>query len=458
MHFLHAVVLERRKYGKIGWNVNYDFNDSDLNISRRLLSLYLEKAYEDNDEFLPWGSLKYLIGDAMYGGRVSDNLDRRVLKTYLEEYMGDFLFDDCQEFCFSRVGFDYVLPEWGDLENYTNMVESLPLTNSPAVFGLHPNAEIGYYSLAVKGMWVDLISLQPRTAGGGEGMSREDYIANTAKDIFDKIPLASLDVGSYDLLQTRVLLLDKNEEDFITPCQVVLLQELERWNSLVKKMAISLQDLNKALVGEIGMSDELDNLGDSLYNGFLPFMWRRLAPATEKPLGPWMSHYTKRNDQYAAWIREGEPAVMWLSGLHIPESYLTALVQTTCRAKKWPLDKSTLYTVVTKYTEGSDLQHLESGCYVSGLFLEGAAWDHDAGQLRAQDPKVLVVELPIMQVIPIEASKIKLHNTFKTPVYVTQARKNAMGVGLVFEADLATVEHTSHWVLQGVALCLNIDS
>ena len=125
------MVLERRKYGKIGWNVNYDFNDSDLNISRRLLSLYLEKAYEDNDEFLPWGSLKYLIGDAMYGGRVSDNLDRRVLKTYLEEYMGDFLFDDCQEFCFSRIGFDYVLPEWGDLGNYTSMVESLPLVNNP---------------------------------------------------------------------------------------------------------------------------------------------------------------------------------------------------------------------------------------------------------------------------------------------------------------------------------------
>jgi dynein heavy chain len=39
--FLHAVVLERRKYGKIGWNVNYDFNESDFNISRRLLGLYL---------------------------------------------------------------------------------------------------------------------------------------------------------------------------------------------------------------------------------------------------------------------------------------------------------------------------------------------------------------------------------------------------------------------------------
>jgi dynein heavy chain len=137
----------------------------------------------------------------MYGGRVSDDMDRRILKTYLEEYMGDFLFDDCQKFSFSTVGFDYKLPQWGDIENYTEMIESLPLTNSPAVFGLHPNAEIGYYSIAVKAMWVDLVSLQPRTAGGGSGMSREDYIATTARDIYSKIPISSMDVGSFDYLQ-----------------------------------------------------------------------------------------------------------------------------------------------------------------------------------------------------------------------------------------------------------------
>ena len=77
------------------------------------------------------------------------------------------------------------------------MIESLPLTNSPAVFGLHSNAEIGYYSNAVKEMWLNLISLQPRTAGGGTGMSREDHIASTAHDIYTKIPLASLEAGSF---------------------------------------------------------------------------------------------------------------------------------------------------------------------------------------------------------------------------------------------------------------------
>lgn len=77
--------------------------------------------------------------------------------------------------------------------------------------------------------------------------------------------------------------------------------------------------------------------------------------------------------------------------------------------------------------------------------------------LDYQNPKELVMEMPLLQVIPVEANRVKLRGTLKTPVYVTQARKNAMGVGLVFEADLKTDKHDSHWVLQGVCLVLNTD-
>jgi dynein heavy chain len=100
--FFHSIILDRRKYGKIGWNVAYDFNESDFKISFRLLSLYLKKAYDNKDEMIPWGSLRYLIGEAMYGGRVTDDLDRRVLTTYLDEFMGDFLFDKNNEFFFAK--------------------------------------------------------------------------------------------------------------------------------------------------------------------------------------------------------------------------------------------------------------------------------------------------------------------------------------------------------------------
>jgi dynein heavy chain len=69
--------------------------------------------------------------------------------------------------------------------------------------------------------------------------------------------------------------------------------------------------------------------------------------------------------------------------------------------------------------------------------------------------KELMIQLPLVKVIPAEASRIKLRNQFKAPVYVTTARTNAMGVGLVFAADITSFEHDSHWILQGVAILLN---
>lgn len=54
-------------------------------------------------------------------------------------------------------------------------------------------------------------------------------------------------------------------------------------------------------------------------------------------------------------VTEGEPSVMWLSGLHVPESYLTALVQATCRKNSWPLDRSTLFTQVTKFQDADEV-------------------------------------------------------------------------------------------------------
>lgn len=49
-----------------------------------------------------------------------------------------------------------------------------------------------------------------------------------------------------------------------------------------------------------------------------------------------------------------------------------------------------------------------SGCYISGLYLEGARWDIENVCLAKSLPKVLVEDLPILRVIPIEAHRLKL--------------------------------------------------
>ncbi|CAD7925016.1 unnamed protein product [Amoebophrya sp. A120] len=441
--FFHAIVQDRRKFGKIGWNVAYDFNESDLKISNKLSALYLQKSF-DQGAVIPWDTLRYLIGEAMYGGRVTDNYDRRVLNTYLEDYMGDFLFDDNVPFFFSKDGFEYTCPMEGDHADFMTHILALPISQSPGVFGLHPNAEINYFTNAAKEIWFGLLAMETGSGGSDGGMSKDDYIAKIANDILKRIP-------DDDLKFIK--------DDVPTPNEVVLMQEMERMNALTNRMYASLKDLKRALKGEIGMSQALDELGSSLFNGFLPTMWAKLAPQTEKPLGSWMDHYSKRFLQYDTWAKEGDPWVFWLSGLHIPESLLSSLVQTTCRKKGWALDKCTMYTEVTKFTDKAQVDApMEDGTFVEGMYIEGARWDLQNGCLARQLPKVLVEQMPLVKIIPVEANRLKLRNSLPTPVYITQLRRNAMGVGLVFEANLHTEVHPSLWVLQSVACMLNDNS
>ncbi|GCC43339.1 hypothetical protein chiPu_0027489, partial [Chiloscyllium punctatum] len=100
----------------------------------------------------------------MYGGRCIDSFDRRILTTYMDEFLGDFIFDTFQPFhFFYNDDVDYKIPEGEIKDDYTEEIESLPLANTPEVFGLHPNAEIGYYTQAARSMWGHLIDLQPQT-------------------------------------------------------------------------------------------------------------------------------------------------------------------------------------------------------------------------------------------------------------------------------------------------------
>jgi dynein heavy chain len=79
--FFHAILLERKKFQQLGWNVIYSFNDSDFEVSENLLTIYL-----DEYETTPWDALKYLIAGVSYGGHVTDDWDRRLLMTYINQY------------------------------------------------------------------------------------------------------------------------------------------------------------------------------------------------------------------------------------------------------------------------------------------------------------------------------------------------------------------------------------
>lgn len=80
--YFHASIQERSKFGAQGWNRSYPFNVGDLTISVNVLYNYLEANNK-----VPWEDLRYLFGEIMYGGHITDDWDRRLCRTFLEVYM-----------------------------------------------------------------------------------------------------------------------------------------------------------------------------------------------------------------------------------------------------------------------------------------------------------------------------------------------------------------------------------
>jgi len=132
--FFHAIIQERRKFGPLGWNIRYEFNDSDLETSMTMLKIFL-----DEQEEVPWEALLYVTGDINYGGRVTDDWDRRCLRSLLRTYNNPDVLEDGYKFSDSGI---YYAPTNGPIEDYRLYIDQLPIIDNPEVFGLHENANI----------------------------------------------------------------------------------------------------------------------------------------------------------------------------------------------------------------------------------------------------------------------------------------------------------------------------
>ena len=115
--WFHAILLERRKFKSLGFNVIYDFNESDFAICHDLIVVFLDE-YPDK---VPFDAMKYLIAEANYGGRVTDDWDRRLVNVYIGEL---FCEESVQSEKFMLSGLpDYFVPEDGDLRFYKEVDE-----------------------------------------------------------------------------------------------------------------------------------------------------------------------------------------------------------------------------------------------------------------------------------------------------------------------------------------------
>ncbi|NXD68021.1 DYH9 protein, partial [Eolophus roseicapillus] len=431
--YFHAVVAERRKFGPQGWNRSYPFNTGDLTISVNVLYNYLEASSK-----VPYDDLRYLFGEIMYGGHITDDWDRRLCRTYLEEFIKPEMLEG--ELLLAP---GFPLPGNMDYNGYHQYIDDALPPESPYLYGLHPNAEIGFLTQTSEKLFRIVLEMQPRDTSMGDGgmVTREETVKTLLEDMLEKL------MDEFNIAE----LMAKVEER--TPYAVVAFQECERMNILTSEIKRSLKELDLGLKGELTMTSDMENLQNALFLDMVPESWTKKAYPSTASLGTWFADLLTRIKELEAWTGDFSlPSTVWLAGFFNPQSILTAIMQCTARKNGWPLDRMTLQCDVTKKNRDDFASPPREGAYVHGLFMEGACWDAQSGMITDARLKELTPAMPVIFLKAIPADKQDLRNVYPCPVYKTRQR----GPTYVWTFNLRSKENPSKWVLAGVALLLQV--
>uniref|UniRef100_T1J281 AAA+ ATPase domain-containing protein n=1 Tax=Strigamia maritima TaxID=126957 RepID=T1J281_STRMM len=437
--FLHTIVQERRKYGPLGWNIPYEFNQADFNGSVQFVQNHLDEV--DIKKGVCWTTICYMLAEVQYGGRVTDDFDKRLLNSYLELWFNEDLF--YRNFTFFK---GYAIPNCVAISLYLDYINTLPSFDSSEIFGLHPNAEITYQINTAQEVLDIILNVQPKESGTGGGETREVTVRRLTNDMIGKLPPDYIVFEVRDALQRMGTLM---------PMNIFLRQEVDRMQRVIQQVRATLQDLLLAIDGTIIMSEELRDGVECIYDARVPTNWKKVSWESST-LGFWFTELVERNNQFNRWLKEGRPDVFWMTGFFNPQGFLTAMRQEITRAHKgWALDSVVLQNTVTRFSKEEIRCPPEEGIYLHGLFVEGAGWDRKKGNLVESRPKVLFELMPIVHMYAATFVKDKDAGKlmYECPIYKKSQRGTA---NYITSIDLKTDVSPYHWIFRGVALLCDI--
>ncbi|KAI4587317.1 hypothetical protein MJG53_005104 [Ovis ammon polii x Ovis aries] len=136
---LQNSVKERKKFGPLGWNICYEFNDSDRECALLNLSLYCQEGK------IPWDALIYITGI-------------------------------------------YFAPLADSLQEFKDYIENLPLIDDPEIFGMHENANLVYQYKETNTLINTILEVQPRSSSGGEGKSNDEIVQELVASVRTRVP------------------------------------------------------------------------------------------------------------------------------------------------------------------------------------------------------------------------------------------------------------------------------
>lgn len=455
-HF-HAIMQERRTYIPQGWTKFYEFSQSDLQSACETVSMLVNLGKGSID----WTTLIGVLEQAVYGCRVDNEYDSRLVKEYLALFFRADILDGPRRKAGSTLEIPpFDIPVSTNIPEFRSRVEQLPDLDNPQSFGMAANADRSLQRINSTRV---INTLRQLVAGGVDGDA-----ASAGVDIKawkeQLTPLWQLwdNVTKSQLSKLRQVEIRPVSPDD-PPVVAFVLMDVQFASDLGNRVANDLSNISKVVNGSGLSTPEIQQQAMMLLRAEVPPKWEKTWPSAPEAPAIYLQGLAKRIVALKSdWInRVRNPAQLFsqpvlLSDFLRPDVFLNALRQQTARALKVPIDS--LHLVATFEPQLlSDPSSVPLPVTVNDLILEGCSFDSSRMALvESSRNSSLISVLPPLTIAwmsraahPERALSAARHpNSVAMPIYVSLSREKLIG-----EVYLHT-DSTRQRVLNSAALFL----
>ncbi|KAG7479772.1 hypothetical protein JOB18_034928 [Solea senegalensis] len=446
--WFHAVCQERRNYIPQGWTKFYEFSLSDLRAGFEII----DRLFEGGKSF-QWEFVHGLLESAIYGGRIDNPSDLRILRSYLEQFFSARLLSAGQRK--SRGGTrifpsQISLPNSCSILDYRSVIEDLPEDDRPAFFGLPANIERSSQRI-ISSQVISQLRILSRSVATGSKFDRELWSSGLSPvlNLWKKLNQGST------LIHQKVA---PSAEGHASP--VLSFIALEQFNAvrLVQSIHQSLAALSKVIRGTQLLTPDVQKLATALLNQECPSKWQNKWEGPEEPM-QYLRAVVTRAVAIQSWVeRAGRQALLSdtldLSELFHPDTFLNALRQETARHMGCSMDSLVFFSTWRSPIPQANLQ-----VKVGGLQLEGCTFDGaHLCENQHNSPSVSAVPLCYMAWVPQSsvADSAGSEETIWLPLYTSAER-----VKVVTHICLPCGANPNQWIQTGPGIlslgCVSVE-
>eukprot|EP00105_Crassostrea_gigas_P045649 XP_019929797.1 PREDICTED: cytoplasmic dynein 1 heavy chain 1 isoform X11 [Crassostrea gigas] len=451
--WLHAIVQERMRYTPLGWAKKYEFTESDLKVACDMLDTWIDSVAMGRTnlppEKVPWDAIKTLLSQCIYGGKIDNEFDQRLLTTFIEKLFTPKSFEG--EFTLvgnvDGHGKKIIMPDGVQREQFVQFADILENdSQTPAWLGLPNNAEkvlrtnLGS-NLIAKLMKMQLMEEDDDLAYGASP-DDEDKVMADGRPAWMRTLHTSVSTWMSLIPKISVFkegqavgALKRTADNIKDPLFRFFEREVNLGARLLQDIRQDLQDVMLICQADKKPTNHHRSMMADLSRGIIPQSWRRYTVPQGITVIQWITDFSLRVKQLQAIVqttqqggtKELKNFNVWLGGLFIPEAYITATRQYVAQANSWSLEE--LYLDVRVLDNAGESMDACSFS-VKGLKLQGATCKKNKLQLST----TISTELPVtlLRWIRTDADKV-VAGKVTLPVYLNATRSH-----LLFTLDFDT--------------------